>query len=75
MNGQTAGYITEFDVRSHNGSLHFVTVHTAGHEVPTYKPAESLDLWKRYLSGDWNLTFVEKPKKNEPDDYNFFTMQ
>lgn len=39
VNGQTAGYVTDFDVKSKEGSFHFVTVHTAGHEVPTYKPA------------------------------------
>jgi hypothetical protein len=27
-----------------------MTVHGAGHEVPTYKPKEALDLFEKYLS-------------------------
>jgi len=80
VNGQTAGYINEFDVPSDSGSFHFVTVHTAGHEVPTYKPAEALDLWERYLSGNWNLTIEEQEDSPiepnlSPDEYNFFSIQ
>lgn len=49
VNGQTAGYLTKFK----NSKLAFATVHGAGHEVPTYKPAEALVLFKNYLSGAW----------------------
>lgn len=44
---QTAGYITKWK----DTNLVFATVHGAGHEVPTYKPKEALDLWERYLTG------------------------
>jgi len=51
-NRQTAGYITEFNMGSQtNASFHLVTVHGAGHEVPTYRPFEALDLFRRYLNG------------------------
>ena len=49
--GQTAGYITKFAtpfVRENR--LHFVTVHFAGHEVPTYKPSEALQLFEMYIN-------------------------
>jgi cathepsin A (carboxypeptidase C)/serine carboxypeptidase-like clade 2 len=53
-NDQLAGYSTKFNVD--NGSsnkLTFLTVHKAGHEVPTYVPAEALDLLDKFLNGDW----------------------
>jgi carboxypeptidase C (cathepsin A) len=46
---QTAGYKTAWK----NTKLGFVTVHGAGHEVPTYKPEVALDLWTRYLKGEF----------------------
>jgi carboxypeptidase C (cathepsin A) len=45
---QVAGYHTVFEKR-----LAFVTVHGAGHEVPTFQPARALELFKKYLDGSW----------------------
>jgi len=46
--GQVAGYVEKFD------GFTFATVHGAGHEVPTYKPAQALKLFSAYLnSSDW----------------------
>ncbi|CAE7566461.1 SCPL28 [Symbiodinium microadriaticum] len=47
--GQMAGYATKWA----GAKLGFVTVHGAGHEVPTYKPEVALELWKKYLNGEW----------------------
>jgi len=44
---QVAGYITRFQ------GLNFVTVHTAGHEVPTYQPERALQLFQNFLNGDF----------------------
>ncbi|CAE7555589.1 SCPL30, partial [Symbiodinium microadriaticum] len=33
--------------------LGFLTIHGAGHEVPTYRPAVSLDMWEKFLNGYW----------------------
>jgi len=79
VNGQTAGYITEFNVKPRAGSFVFATVHGAGHEVPAYKPAEAFDLWERYLSGNWDLAAVEQEDSSgvmnlEANEYNFFTL-
>lgn len=46
---QTAGYLTKWQ----NTKLAFLTVHRAGHEVPTYVPAVALDMFKRYLAGEF----------------------
>uniref|UniRef100_A0A7S4VBU0 Carboxypeptidase n=1 Tax=Ditylum brightwellii TaxID=49249 RepID=A0A7S4VBU0_9STRA len=54
LNDQTAGYVTKFDLgEGVKSSFTFVTVHGAGHEVPSYRPAEALELFKRYLSNEW----------------------
>lgn len=48
--GQTAGYITKFNTPfSKDSRFSFITVHFAGHEVPTYKPKEALQLFQMYL--------------------------
>jgi carboxypeptidase C (cathepsin A) len=47
--GQTAGYFSEFK----DTKLGFLTIHGAGHEVPTYKPEVALDMFTRYLKGEW----------------------
>jgi len=47
--GQMAGYATKWA----GAKLGFVTVHGAGHEVPTYKPQVALELWTKYLNGEW----------------------
>lgn len=49
--GQVAGYITKFH------GFSFATVHGAGHEVPTYKPAQSLHLMKEFFDPDSTLIF------------------
>lgn len=51
---QVAGYSTKFNVDTgSNNHLTFLTVHKAGHEVPTYVPEQALDLFKKYLDGYW----------------------
>jgi carboxypeptidase C (cathepsin A) len=45
---QVAGYYTTFEK-----NLAFVTVHAAGHEVPTFQPGRALELFTRYLNGYW----------------------
>ena len=51
VDGQTAGYITTFKTPySKDSRFSFITVHGAGHEVPTYKPKEALELFEMYLS-------------------------
>ena len=53
VDGQTAGYSTTFKTPFGKESrFAFMTVHGAGHEVPTYKPKEALDLFQRYLQND-----------------------
>jgi carboxypeptidase C (cathepsin A) len=53
VDGQTAGYITTFKTPYEKHSrFSFVTVHGAGHEVPTYKPKEALKLFEMYLYGE-----------------------
>mmetsp|Transcript_7110 Transcript_7110/g.13450 ORF Transcript_7110/g.13450 Transcript_7110/m.13450 type:complete len:581 (-) Transcript_7110:4875-6617(-) len=53
---QTAGFLTEFDLgKGTNSSFIFVTVHGAGHEVPSYRPKEALALVKSFLNNDWDV--------------------
>lgn len=52
-NGQTAGFATRFDLGNAEASLTFVTVHGAGHEVPSFRPIEALEMFQRYLRGEW----------------------
>jgi carboxypeptidase C (cathepsin A) len=53
VDGQTAGYITKFYTPfSRDSRFSFMTVHFAGHEVPTYKPKEALELFQKYLDND-----------------------
>ena len=47
---QTSGYYTKFAPET---KLTFATVHGAGHEVPTYRPKQALQLLENFLSGDW----------------------
>lgn len=54
VNNQTAGYVTEFDLGDQTqSSFVFTTVHGAGHEVPAYRPAEALFMFKSFLNGEW----------------------
>jgi len=51
VDGQTAGYITKFNTPfSKDSRFSFMTVHFAGHEVPTYKPKEALELFEKYIN-------------------------
>jgi carboxypeptidase C (cathepsin A) len=43
-----AGYVTQFEC-----NFTLVTVHGAGHEVPTYTPQAALELFEAYLNGTW----------------------
>ena len=49
VNQQTAGFLTKWK----NTKLAFLTVHGAGHEVPTYTPQVALDLFTKYLAGEF----------------------
>ena len=49
FHNQLVGYFTVWK----ESKMGFVTIRGAGHEVPTYKPKVSLDLWGRYLLGEW----------------------
>jgi carboxypeptidase C (cathepsin A) len=51
VDGQTAGFITKFqtDGKRDASRFAFMTVHGAGHEVPTYKPKEAFDLFRMFL--------------------------
>lgn len=49
--GQTAGFITNFKTPFGKASrFSFITVHDAGHEVPTYKPKDALELFEMYIN-------------------------
>jgi carboxypeptidase C (cathepsin A) len=51
QDGQTAGFITKFNTPFGKESrFSFITVHDAGHEVPTYKPKEALELFDMYIN-------------------------
>ena len=46
-----AGFITKFKTPFTNASrFSFITVHYAGHEVPTYKPKDALELFEMYIN-------------------------
>lgn len=49
VNQQTSGYLTKWS----NTKLGFLTIHNAGHEVPTYVPEVALDMFSRYLKGEF----------------------
>jgi carboxypeptidase C (cathepsin A) len=53
VKNQTAGFVTRFHLNNPHSSFVFVTVHGAGHEVPSYRPMEGLEVLKNYLSGKW----------------------
>jgi carboxypeptidase C (cathepsin A) len=54
VDGQTGGYITEFNTPWDSKSrLAFSTVHFAGHEVPTYKPKEAFVLFNAFINNDY----------------------
>lgn len=51
QDGQTAGFITKFKTPFGKQSrFAFITVHDAGHEVPTYKPKDALELFDMYIN-------------------------
>jgi len=45
--GQVGGYLVRFS------GFNFVTVHSAGHEVPTYQPMRAFTVFQNYLTGVW----------------------
>jgi cathepsin A (carboxypeptidase C)/serine carboxypeptidase-like clade 2 len=47
VNGQTGGYLTKWK----NTKMGFLTIHHAGHEVPTYQPIVAYAMWQKFLSG------------------------
>lgn len=48
---QTSGFVTTFDLGDKtNATFTFVTVHGAGHEVPSYRPVEALEMFRRFLA-------------------------
>lgn len=49
LDGQTVGFGSKWT----DTKLGFLTIHGAGHEVPTYKPAVALDMWHKYLAGEF----------------------
>jgi len=58
VNKQTAGFLTEFDVKATNAAcqvydcgFRFATVHSAGHMIPSTQPVRSLELLRSYLAG------------------------
>lgn len=55
VDGQTAGYITQFFTPwSKKSRFAYSTVHFAGHEVPTYKPKEAYILFESFINGALN---------------------
>jgi len=49
--GQTAGFVTKFKTPFGKESrFSFITVHDAGHEVPTYRPKDALELFDMYIN-------------------------
>jgi len=52
MDGQVSGYHVSFS-HANKTALHFATVHGAGHMVPATRPAQSLEVLKKYLDGTW----------------------
>ena len=44
---QIAGFLTKFL----GVKLSFLTIHGAGHEVPTFKPKIAFDMFSKYLNG------------------------
>ena len=55
--GQTAGFVTKFKTPfGDNSRFSFITVHDAGHEVPTYKPKDALELFEMYLNDKIYIT-------------------
>lgn len=65
---QVAGYQTRFK----DARLSFVTIHSAGHEVPAYQPARAFKLLQKYLDGTWwnddekNTDAAYEKAKNTP---------
>jgi len=64
VDGQTAGYITEFELDEESGTFYLATLHGAGHESPAYKPKEAYDMFERYLTGNWDI----RPSRGSKED-------
>ena len=52
VGGQLAGFTANFEAPSGAG-FRFTTVHGAGHMVPQTRPAQSLEIMKKFLANDW----------------------
>lgn len=52
MDGQVAGFTVKFQDADSSG-FRFTTVHGAGHMVPSTRPAQSLEILRRFLSNGW----------------------
>ena len=50
--GQLGGYATRFAPPG-GAAFSYVTVHSAGHEVPAYEPSRALHVLRRFLSDDF----------------------
>jgi len=48
-----AGFHLNFNTNTTQPKFAFVTMHGAGHEVPTYKPGQALELLQGFLAGTW----------------------
>ncbi len=58
VDGQTSGYITEFNTPlSKESRFAYSTVHFAGHEVPTYKPKEAYVLFESYINNNYDSLY------------------
>jgi carboxypeptidase C (cathepsin A) len=54
MDGQVSGFTTKFcNLATCTDGLRFSTVHGAGHMVPATRPAQALEVLRKYLSGEW----------------------
>lgn len=51
VGGQVAGYSKAYATQSPDSSFQFITVHDAGHMVPTYQPERALAMLQAFLSG------------------------
>lgn len=55
VNDQVAGYMTSFVTEGASANrMRFATVHSAGHEVPAYKPHEAYALFEAFLKDDYS---------------------
>eukprot|EP01084_Bolivina_argentea_P106691 190869_1 len=51
--GQTGGYHIKWKCGAKQ-NISLVTIHSAGHEVPWFKPMKALHVFEQYLKGEWS---------------------